>query len=258
VDAVVTAGGIPHPEELLYPYTQGKPKAMLDILGKPMVQWVLDALSGSQHVENVVLIGLTAESGVTCTKPMTFIPNKISMIENLLAGITKVMEINPSATRALLASSDIPGITPEMVDWEIETTLKTDVDLCYTVVKREVVERRYPASRRTYVNLKDIEVCGGDLNVVHTSVVSMNAEIWEKLVATRKNPIKQAAILGFDTLLLMLLRVISLDEAVKRLAARLHMTGQAIVCPFAEVAMDVDKPNQLEIIRADLASRMKH
>jgi NDP-sugar pyrophosphorylase family protein len=39
MDAVVTAGGIPKPDELLYPYTLGKPKALLEIAGKPMVQW---------------------------------------------------------------------------------------------------------------------------------------------------------------------------------------------------------------------------
>jgi hypothetical protein len=64
--------------------------------------------------------------------------------------------------------------------------------------------------------------------------------------------------MGFDTLLLMLLRAITLDEAVKKVAARLHMTGKAIVCPYAEIAMDVDKPNQLELMRADLAKRVKH
>jgi GTP:adenosylcobinamide-phosphate guanylyltransferase len=257
VDAVVTAGGIPQPDELLYPFTQGKPKAMLDIHGKPMIQWVLDALSGARQVENVILIGLTADSGVTCTKPLTFIPNRISMIENILGGIHKVMEINPSATRVMLVSSDIPGISPEMVDWEVETTQQTNVDLCYNVVKREVIETRYPSSRRTFTRLKDMDVCGGDMNVVSTSVASMNPEIWKKLIATRKNPVKQAAILGFDTLLLVLFRAITLNEAVRRVTARLQMTGRAIVCPYAEIAMDVDKPNQLELMRADLAKRVR-
>lgn len=258
MDAVVTAGGIPQPDEPLYPYTQGKPKAMLDIGGKPMVQWVLDALSGSKLVENVILIGLPEDSGLTCNKPLWFIPNRNSMIENLLFGINKVMEINSSATRVLLVSSDIPGITPEMVDWEIETCQQSDVDLCYNVVKREVIEARYPGSKRTYTKLKDIEVCGGDLNVVNTSVASANQEIWDRLVATRKNPIKQAAIIGFDTLFLMVFRAISLDEAVKKVAARLHMTGQAIICPYAEIGMDVDKPHQLEMIRADLLKQERY
>jgi NDP-sugar pyrophosphorylase family protein len=258
MDAVVTAGGIPQPDELLYPYTLGKPKALLEICGKPMVQWVLDAVGGAKRVENVVLIGLTEESSVSCAKPLTFIPNKISMIENILGGINKVMEINPSATRVLMVASDIPGITSEMVDWEVETTLQTDVDLCYNVVKREVIEARYPGSRRTFTKLKDIEACGGDMNVLRTSVASMNPEIWEKLIASRKNPIKQASILGFDTLLLMLLRMISFDEAVVKVTSRLHVTGRAIICPYAEIAMDVDKPNQLEMMQADLATRVKH
>jgi hypothetical protein len=49
-----------------------------------------------------------------------------------------------------------------------------------------------------------------------------------------------------------------LDEAVKKVTARLHMTGRAIVCPYAEIGMDVDKPNQLELMRADLANRVAH
>ena len=178
------------------------------------------------------------------------------MIENILGGINKVLEINPSAARVMMVSSDIPAITPAMLDWEIETTLQIDVDLCYTVVKREVVEARYPGSRRTYVKLKDVEVCGGDLNVLHTSVVSMNPEIWERLVATRKNPVKQAAIIGFDTLFLMMFRTLTLDSAVKKVTGHLNMTGQAVICPFAEIAMDVDKPNQLELMRADLKNRL--
>jgi GTP:adenosylcobinamide-phosphate guanylyltransferase len=223
MDALLTAGGIPQPDELLYPFTQGKPKAMLDILGKPMVQWVLDALSGSR------------------------------LVENILGGIHKVLEINPAADRVIMVSSDIPAITPEMVDWEVQNSLESDVDLCYNVVTRQVIEARYPSSRRTFTRLKGLEVCGGDMHVIHTSVASMNPEIWERLIASRKNPVKQAAILGFDTLILMLLRLITLDQAVTRVSARLNMTGQAFICPFAEIAMDIDKPNQLELMRADLA-----
>lgn len=221
-----------------------------------MVQWVLDALGGSTRVENVILIGLTEESGLACLKPLTYIPNKISMIENILGGINKVLEINPSATRVLLVSSDIPGITSEIVDWEIETTLQTEVDLCYNVVKREIMEARYPNARRTYTRLKGMQVCGGDMNVVRTSVALMNPEIWEKLIASRKNPLKQAAIIGFDTLILAFLGIISLDQALKKATARLHMTGRAVICPYAEIAMDVDKPHQLELMRADLVGRV--
>ncbi len=256
MDAVVIAGGIPQPDEPLYPYTQGKPKASLDICGKPMLQWVLDALGAARQVENVVLVGLPEGGGISCAKPLVFIPNQASMIENVLAGIKKASEINPAASNVLLSTSDIPGITPEMVDWEVDTTRTMDVDLCYNIVERAVIEKRYPGSRRTFTRLRGVEVCGADMHVVHTSVASLNPEIWERLIASRKNPVKQAAILGFDTLLLMLLRLITLDKAVSKVTARLHMTGKAIISPYAEMAMDVDKPHQLEMMRRDLARRV--
>jgi hypothetical protein len=34
---------------------------------------------------------------------------------------------------------------------------------------------------------------------------------------------------------------------------RLGLRGRAVVCPYAEIGMDVDKPFQLEIMRADLS-----
>src|SRR5512144_3068558 len=102
MDAIVIAGGIPEPGEPLYEYTRGQAKALLDIAGKPMVQWVLDAITGSKDVENVVLIGLTAESGVSCTKPTTFIPNQGQMLDNIRAGMQKILEINPSSSHTLV------------------------------------------------------------------------------------------------------------------------------------------------------------
>lgn len=37
MDAIVTAGGIPKPDEPLYVRTQGQSKALLDVNGKPMI-----------------------------------------------------------------------------------------------------------------------------------------------------------------------------------------------------------------------------
>ena len=45
--AIVTAGGAPTPKEPLYPLTRGDYKALLEIQGKAMIQWVLDALNGA-------------------------------------------------------------------------------------------------------------------------------------------------------------------------------------------------------------------
>jgi GTP:adenosylcobinamide-phosphate guanylyltransferase len=128
MDAIVTAGGIPQPGEPLYEYTRGKSKALLDVAGKPMIQWVLDALDGAASIERVLIIGLDPESGVSSKKKVAFMPNQGGMVDNIRFGIFKMLEINPAAKHVLLVSSDIPGITPEMVDWVVAATLQTDDD----------------------------------------------------------------------------------------------------------------------------------
>jgi GTP:adenosylcobinamide-phosphate guanylyltransferase len=256
MDAIVTAGGVPQPGEPLHEYTRGQSKALLEIAGKPMIQWVLDALDASTQVERVVVIGLDTQSGVSSKKLKAFLPSQGGMVDNIRAGIFKILELDAQDRIVLVVSSDIPGITPEMVDWAITEAMKTDKDVYYNVIARDVMERTFPASRRSYTPLKDMQVCGGDMNLVRTGLVTANDEIWTKLIESRKNVFKQAALIGYDTLLLLLMRRLTLEHAVKRVTKRLKITGQALVCPYAEVGMDVDKPNQLEILRGYLQRRL--
>ncbi len=252
MDAVLTAGGIPQPGEPLYEYTLGKPKALLDVAGKPMVQWVLDALTGSNKVERIVVVGLTEDSGIVSPKIAAYVPGQGGLVQNVLAGMKKVLETNPAAHHVLYVSSDIPAITPDMVDWVIDTASQSDEDAYYNLITREVMEARFPNSRRSFTKLKDVEVCGGDMNVLRALTVTGNDELWDRIVAARKNVFKQASLIGFDTLILLALRLITLEQGVERATRRLKITGRAVLCPYAEVGMDVDKPHQLEMVRAYL------
>jgi GTP:adenosylcobinamide-phosphate guanylyltransferase len=253
MDAIVTAGGIPLPEEPLYPATRGMSKALIDVAGKPMIQWILDALSQAKTVDNIILVGMTEKSGLKCRKKIYFVPNHGGMVENLQAGGRKAHEINPRAEFTLMVSSDIPGITGEMVDWVVNTDMQTKKDVYYHVIKREVMEKRYPGCKRTWTHLKDMQICGGDMNVGRLKLLLTDeTDIWRRITDSRKSPLKQAALIGFDTLFLLAARQLTLEGAEARIMKRLNITGRAIVCPYAEVGMDVDKPFQLEIMRRDL------
>ena len=258
MDAIVTAGGIPLPEEPLYPATLGESKAMVDVAGKPMVQWVLDALSNARTVDNVIIVGLTDKMGLECSKKMYFVSNQGKMVQNLQAGARKVKEVTPSAKHALMVSSDIPGITGEMVDWVVNTDMQTDLDVYYHVIKREVMEARYPGCKRTWTRLKGMEVCGGDMNVGGLRLLlGEETDIWDKITDARKSPLKQAALVGYDTAFLLLTGRLTLEKAETNIMKRLNITGKAIVCPYAEIGMDVDKLFQLELMREDLKKQVR-
>jgi molybdopterin-guanine dinucleotide biosynthesis protein A len=253
MDAVVLAGGIPQPEEPLYSYSRGDSKALIDIAGKPMIQWVLDALGDAKHVDNVIVTGLSSKVGLTCKKPMHFISNQGRMLGNIVAGVAKSMQLDKKSKYVLIVSADIPALKSEMVDWLVETAMQTKDDLYYGVCTREVMEVRYPGSKRTYTKLKGIELCGADINVTHVRMTTEHLDMWESLIGNRKSPLKQAGIIGLGTLLQVATRSITLEDLVTKVCDRIGIKGRAIIWPHAEACMDVDKPHQLELLRDDIA-----
>lgn len=252
MDVLVIAGGIPGPDDPLFPFTEGKPKALVDVAGKPMGQWMLDAVSGAKHTEQVVVVGLEEDCGLHCAKPLHFISDQGGILDNALAGMQRIQEISPVAEQALVLPGDTPAITSQMIDWRIEQTQGADVDFDFAAIERDVMETRYPGSSRSFIRLKDVEVCGADMHVVRPSLV-VEVELWERLAGARKSIFKQAALIGFDTLILILTRSMTLKGAEKLVSRRLGIVGRATLSPYAEIGMDVDKPFQLEIMRQDLS-----
>lgn len=257
MDAIVTAGGIPQPQDPLYTYSHGDSKALIDVAGKPMIQWVLDALGDARNVDNVIVIGLSPKSGLTCKKPMHFISNQGRMLSNIVAGVNKSLELNKKTQYVLVVSSDIPTLKAEHVDWLVDTCMETKDDLYYGICPREVMEARFPDSRRTYTKLKDIQLCGADINLTHVRMATEHLDLWESLIGSRKSPLKQAGMVGLDTFFQVLTRSITLDDLVAKVCSRIGIKGRAIVWEHAEPCMDIDKPHQLELLRADLAKQQR-
>ena len=253
IDALVLAGGIPKEGEPLYPLTQGRPKALLPVAGKPMGQWVLDALDASKLVRRAVVVGM--EGGLRFPRDLVSVPNHGGMLDNVHAGVQKILELDPRASHLLVVSSDIPTVTGAQIDWVIGQTQAANDDFSYCVIERRMMEDLFPGSRRTYFRFRDREVCGGDLAVISTRLFSMDARIWQRLTAARKNRLKTVAIIGLDVLILFLLRRLTIDEAVQRASRRLNVRGRAVNCPHPEVGMDVDKPFQLDLVENLLRRR---
>jgi GTP:adenosylcobinamide-phosphate guanylyltransferase len=247
--AIITAGGTPAPNEALYKLTHGLPKAMLPIGGQAMIQWVVNALSGSDEISDICVVGLPPFTEIISRHPLTILPEHGDMIENIRSGIDEIRRLDPSARKVLVISSDIPAVQPDMVDWVIKKVEERDADLYYNVISREVMERAFPGSKRTYTRLKDLEVCGGDLNAIDISFFAEDNPFFHRIIDFRKNPFKQAYLFGFDILLLLALNRLSLQEAETKISQRMQARGAVLMCPFAEIGMDVDKPHQFEMVQ---------
>lgn len=254
--AVVTAGGIPGPDDPLYPLTQGRNKALLEIAGRPMLQWVLDALNGAATIDRVVVVGLPNDAhAFTSAKPLTFLPNHGSMLGNVEAGVKAVLADDATRTDTLLVSSDIPAVTAAIVDWTVSTALTTDHEAYYCLIAEADMERTFPGARRSYFKLKEGRFCGGDMTLIKTALVNHYSPAWNSIVGARKSVLKQAGLIDVGTLVRFATGQLSIAGAVEAAQRRLQIRGRAMLCPHAEAGMDIDKPHQFEVVQRHLAQR---
>lgn len=256
MNVVITAGGIPSAEEPLYSHTRGENKSLLEITGKPMVQWVLDALNGCSRINHVVLVGLDEKSQLTSSHPLHYCPNQGDLLNNILNAVKMMLHFDSATDLVLLVSGDLPALTPPMLDWMIDQVQASEADFYYTVVEQHTMEKTFPGSKRTYLPLRNMKACGGDVLAIRVSDEMMNKPIWKKLIDTRKKPLNQAALFGFDTLILIALKLLTLNQIERRLSIKLGIRGKVLVTPYAEMGMDVDKPQQYEMIRSFLENRL--
>jgi GTP:adenosylcobinamide-phosphate guanylyltransferase len=255
MDVLITAGGIPQLDEPLYPYTRGGYKVLLDIAGKPIIQWVVDALNSVPKISNIIVIGLPKDTPISSRKKIVHLESRGNLLSNIQFGAEELIRLDPKIKTALLISGDIPGLTGEMIEWMMSVVEKDPHDIYYNVIERTIMDKVFPSSRRTFTRLKDIEVSGGDLSAFDPRVALDPNAKWRKLIEYRKNSLKQAGVIGFGTLFLVFTHQITLSRLEQRVCRNLEINGKVLLCPYAEVGMDVDKPNQLEIMRDYLTWR---
>ena len=251
MDALIVAGGLPVPDDDLYPFTMGKPKAIISMGRRTMLERVVDALQSSNEVEEIVVVGLGHDHGMTFKRPIHHLPDHGTMVANAIAGLQWLTDHNPTARPIIGASADIPTLTGQIVDDLVDTCRPFEHDLYYTLVTREVMEERFPHSNRTYVQLKDLFVAGGDMFIFNTTLVTANPELMEALSNARKHAWKLARIVGFRTLLKYLLHRLSLLEVEKAGGRLINGTVKTILFPQAEIAMDADKAEQVRLLQSE-------
>lgn len=252
MDCIIVAGGVPQEEDLLYEYTQGKPKALLDMNGRTMLERVVDALQSARQIEEIVVVGLGSDMGQTFKRPVHHLPGQGSLIANTISGINWVLQHKPDTQAVFSSSADIPLVTGEIVDAIIDMCRPFDHGLYYNFVTRETMEARFPGSKRTFTKLKGVEVAGGDLGIIHPDVVVNNPELWNALSNARKHAWQIAREVGVMVLLKLLTRQLSIPD-IERLATRLTgKPAKVLLNPYAEMGMDGDKPHQVDMLRAEL------
>jgi len=253
VDAVVLAGGLNCGP--LQQYSTARTEALIPIGGRPMVEYVVNALKHVPAVRRIVIAGPCKDLAPVFKgdAAVQVAEGGDTAIATLLRGVEALEKLPLPAAEVsrwvLIATADIPMITPEAIEDFLRLCQKREGEVYYPVVKREVSEKKYPGVKRTYVRLREGSFTGGNLLLVDKNVIERCIPLAEKIVARRKNPLALCRLLGLKFVFKFLLHRLSLGEAEAKMSALLRVKGVAVVSQYAEVGVDVDKPSDLQLAR---------
>ena len=249
MNCVIFAGGKLGPDDPFYPYTDGQTKALLRIGDKTMLEYGVCALQDAGRIEKILVVGFERRSGLEFRDVVDWIPDQGSLIDNGMAAIAWIESNWPNSGHILFSNCDIPAIHGPVVDRFVTSCEPLDHSLYYTFVTKETIEARFPGSKRTYIRLGDLRVAGGDMIVSRTELARERRDLMEALVHGRKRPWKIAQIVGLGTLIKLILNRLDLKEVEITASRVIGQPVKVLVSTDAELAMDVDKPHQLEMLR---------
>ena len=228
-------------------------KCTIAIAGKPMLQWVLEALRGTRISAPYIIVIDNAEAAETASsnaRDIKILPAANSAPASALAAIREINQFP-----ALITTGDHPLLTPAMINVMMEATEQSEADVLVGLATRETIQATYPETKRTYFNLGDVKVSGCNLFVVKTEAGLKLLQRWQHLEQNRKKPWKLVAAFGAKPILLYMTGQMTAKRAFGFVSQSLGIAVQPVYLPFAEAAIDVDKPSDHELAEAILLKK---
>lgn len=246
VDAVVLAGG--SAKGLSDKAVDNK--ALIEIGGRPMVDYVVEALRRTPEIERIiVVVPHEGATGEWAEKADTVVVSNGSVTENFFAGLEKAK----SKGFVLAVSADIPLLTPKAVSDFLIRCRQVEAQFYYPIISREKIEKQYPSAVRTYARMNEGCFTGGNIALIEPATFLSNRELFERFYGLRKSPLKLTMLIGFIFIVKFLLHRLTVEEAQKKASDLLKAKGIAIITSYAEIGIDVDKDSDLELVSRVLA-----
>ncbi len=231
-----------------------KYEAMVEIGGKPMVEWVLDGVLSAKSVDRVVIVG--PSDALQPIVDRKNIGDKVLVVErggdlfdNVMVGLSEIAD----GRKAMIVAGDAVFIKGESLDGFVAMCERDPAEVHYAVVAREAIEAEFPGVERTYVRLADGTVTGGNVFMVDPPVVRKNHDIIRKALDMRKNPVALGSLLGLPIIVKYLLGRLSIADAERRVWNKLRLRGRGVIVPYSDIGVDIDKPSDVELALRMLA-----
>jgi GTP:adenosylcobinamide-phosphate guanylyltransferase len=224
-------------------------KCTVPVAGKPMLDWVLDALRQASIAKPIV-IAIDAADATTKSNDIEIIAAATSAPASAIEAIEHIGQFP-----VLITTGDHPLLSLPIINHMLRNSDDASADVLVGLATSDVISTAYPETRRTYFNLGGTRVSGCNLFAVRTHAGLKLLARWQELERNRKKPWKLVSAFGLMPLLWFVTGRLTPERAFGHISKKLGIVVQPVFLPYAEAAIDVDKPSDHALAEMILKKR---
>jgi len=252
VRALVLAGA--RSRKSLVELSQSRVKAAIRLYGRPLIEYVLEALLAAEEVEDVTVAGAPdlVSLGSAMKRAVRWVPGGASMAQSLEAGLKVMGPRGP----VLVTACDLPLVTPEAVDDFVRAALRTEGEVVYPLVRRRAVAAVAPGAPKRCLVAREGVFAAGNAALLRRELSSRAYALLERAHRWRKDPWTLGALLGWDALVKLGVGRMSLAELEARVRARSGVDVRVLPVEHGGLGFDLDSPRDFAVALRALGSRL--
>jgi GTP:adenosylcobinamide-phosphate guanylyltransferase len=227
-------------------------KALIQVAGEPMVRRPVRALLESARIGKILVLSQ--------------VPERIAAV------LPDDVRVEVKASQGTIAETMLQMLNDPAVEWPLLVTTAdhalldaatidefvlgaTGADIAIGVVDRASLLQRLPDTQRTWLKFRGGAYTGANLFALKSPAVLPAIELWRSVEQDRKKAWRVMSLLGPVVLLIVALRLVSLDEVLTQLSGRLGLVLKAVRLANPLAGVDVDKAEDHRLVEAILAGK---
>ena len=235
-------------------------KALAEVAGRPMLAFVIDAVSASEAVGRILIVANRIEdirswalsSPYAERQDITYLEGASSPV----ASVEKIVNDEPAPFPLLIVGADGPLVEAADIDAFLDAARASEeAGILVALAPESRFRERFPKVPRTFIKLGKEGYSGCNMFALQSPEIGSALRFWKKIEGERKKALRLVAAFGLWSVVRVLFGWMDLERAFGRVSERLGVTVKPYLADNPLLAMDVDAPVHLAIVDESLAKR---
>lgn len=228
-------------------------KCLIEIDGTAMLTRVVAALRATPKIG---VIGVSIDrfdvlNDIPGLQDLELFKSQDSAPNSVVKAIAELQQPFP----LLVTTADHALLSREIIEDFCQSAENTDCDIAIGLAGRGDIERVDTTVKRTYFKFRDGEYSGCNLYYLKSEKAFNAVKFWHRVDRIRKHPLKLAKTFSLIIMIKYLFGILTLKAGLDYASNLLDVKARAVILAHGEAAIDVDKPEDHELVTRLLQQR---